>query len=356
LLAAVLACVTLFSLTIPVLAANAPSVWAVPEVEAAGALGLVPDSAVSGGYQTPLSRLGFCEIAVQMTEVFLGAALPCPEKPPFGDTDAAAVSKAHAYGIVNGISATQFAPNDRVTRQEAAVMLVRALTCLEKATDLTLLDRPDSEAFPFGDKARTDVWAIEQVRLVGVNGLMKGYEDNTFRPQATITSEECILLAYRAFKQMTERRGGGEADGPSVPVAPPGSDVPDELAQYAARLLALVNQERAKAGLPPYDGGNAALNAAAALRAKELQTLFSHDRPNGKAWYEVLAEFDVRCSLAGENTATNCPQPEDAVAFWMQSPPHKAHLLHAGFTQMGVGVSVDASGQLFWELLFITPK
>ncbi|MDR3208116.1 MAG: hypothetical protein LBT60_07275, partial [Oscillospiraceae bacterium] len=48
LLAAVLACVMLFSLTTPALAANAPSSWALPEVEAAEALGLVPGSVVGG--------------------------------------------------------------------------------------------------------------------------------------------------------------------------------------------------------------------------------------------------------------------------------------------------------------------
>ncbi|MDR3207683.1 MAG: S-layer homology domain-containing protein, partial [Oscillospiraceae bacterium] len=279
--------------------------------------------------------------------------LTLPAVSPFLDVNSAAVSKAYAYGIVNGISATQFAPNDKVTRQEAAAMLVRAATSLEGETGLTLLDRPVRATLPFSDRGQVVSWALDPVWLASQNGLVRGYEDNTFRPDKTITGEECVLMAYRLFKQMTERRGSA---GPGTPSDPGPGVTSDQLAQYAAQVGSLVNQERAKAGMAPYNLANASLNAAADLRAQEITGYFSHTRPNGAFFADVLYDFGLYFSNAGENIKGGGQTPGDAVTSWMNSADHRSNILSAAFTDMGVGVSRDGAGVLFWELLFFTPR
>ena len=121
--------------------------------------------------------------------------------------------------------------------------------------------------------------------------------------------------------------------------------------KYADEVLRLVNIERSKAGLPAFTTAPA-LREAANIRAKELETLFDHKRPDGSQYYTALEECSVSYSPSGENIASGHTSPEHVVNGWMNSPGHKENILRDSFGKMGVGVHKTEDGSLTWVQLF----
>ena len=68
-----------------------------------------------------------------------------------------------------------------------------------------------------------------------------------------------------------------QPENPSVP------DTDTENANFVRQVVNLVNQERAKAGLSPVTA-DTSIQAAAQVRAKEIEKSFSHTRPDGSSF------------------------------------------------------------------------
>jgi hypothetical protein len=91
--------------------------------------------------------------------------------------------------VVKGMSDTAFAPEAHVTRAQFAALLLRSLG-LEEA-------KPATETF---HDVASGAWYFGAVEGAFRAGLVKGYEDGTFRPDATITREEMAAMVVRALK------------------------------------------------------------------------------------------------------------------------------------------------------------
>lgn len=98
------------------------------------------------------------------------------------------ISAAAAAGIVNGYSATQFGPNDLITRQQMAVMIAKAAK-LAKADGKT-----------FSDNAAIAAWAKDAAASVSAAGIMSGYPDGSFKPAANATRAEAVTVVVKAMK------------------------------------------------------------------------------------------------------------------------------------------------------------
>ena len=96
------------------------------------------------------------------------------------------IAKLAADGVVSGRTSTLYAPGDNVTRAEYASLLVRAL-------DLTT----SNEGTAFSDVASGE-WYYSSVQTASALGVVAGYEDGTFRPDAQITREEMAVMSVRA--------------------------------------------------------------------------------------------------------------------------------------------------------------
>lgn len=118
-----------------------------------------------------------------------------------------------------------------------------------------------------------------------------------------------------------------------------------------AEVVRLVNEERTKAGVAPLTAEPKA-GAAAAVRAKELETSFSHTRPNGSGFESALKEQGASYTSAGENIAWGQKSAQEVVTAWMNSAGHRANILSPNFTQIGVGHYQSASGTQYWTQLF----
>ena len=120
---------------------------------------------------------------------------------------------------------------------------------------------------------------------------------------------------------------------------------------YVLRIVELVNEARADAGLKPVTLRQD-LTAVAQLRAKETVTLFSHTRPNGTSCFTALGEYGVNYRGAGENIAYGQRSPEEVMEGWMNSSGHRANILNANFTSIGVGYYQAANGVKYWSQMF----
>ncbi|WP_219835276.1 S-layer homology domain-containing protein [Paenibacillus sp. R14(2021)] len=90
--------------------------------------------------------------------------------------------------IVNGTSANKFEPKRSITRAEFAAMVVRALGLEVSGT-----------ASQFKDVA-SNQWYAATVATAVKAGLITGYEDGTFKPNANITRKELSAIIARAMK------------------------------------------------------------------------------------------------------------------------------------------------------------
>ena len=119
---------------------------------------------------------------------------------------------------------------------------------------------------------------------------------------------------------------------------------------FASQVAALVNAERAKYGLSALTV-DTRVQQAALVRAKETAQSFSHTRPNGSSFSTALTEAGVSYRTAGENIAYGQSTPQQVMNAWMNSSGHRANILNANYTTIGVGYTV-INGTAYWAQLF----
>ena len=108
-----------------------------------------------------------------------------------GDGTDTNVEKAAAIGVVSGVGDNQFAPDAKLTREQAATMLAR----LAEAIGKPLV----AQAPSFADNAAISSWATGAVGQVQAAGIMSGVGDNKFSPAADYTRKQSILTIMRLF-------------------------------------------------------------------------------------------------------------------------------------------------------------
>jgi len=125
-----------------------------------------------------------------------------------------------------------------------------------------------------------------------------------------------------------------------------------DLAVLAQEVHRLTNIERSNLGIQSL-GSSQSLSRLATIRAREIITSFSHTRPDGREFFTVFDDNEVEYRRAGENLAAGQLSPAEAVRSWMTSTTgHREALLNAEFNNLGVGVTMDDEGRLYWTQIF----
>ena len=169
------------------------SSWAVAEIDLAVKAGLTTSSILSN-FQNSITREEFCEIAVKLYEALSGETAQPINPNPFNDTSNSEILKAYNLGIVKGVAADKFAPNKNITRQEICVMLLRALKAVQPGADYSAVG-----VGAFADESLIADWAIDAVRYMNKEGIMKGVGAGKIDPLGNTTREQAILLIYRTY-------------------------------------------------------------------------------------------------------------------------------------------------------------
>ncbi len=124
----------------------------------------------------------------------------------------------------------------------------------------------------------------------------------------------------------------------------------EQLQDYAYQVAAIVNRERAVNGLKLLKYSDT-LSDAAIVRANEIQTYFSHNRPDGTSCFTAVTNMGIRYRYIGENIAYGQKSPEDVMNAWMNSSGHRANILSENFDYIGIGVTYK-NGTYYWTQFF----
>lgn len=186
--------------------------------------------------------------------------------------------------------------------------------------------------------------------------VIAGGNQNCDNPNIQILDINCDIntLLEQCLQNLPSQNPCPPAQTPDVEA--PDTDAPEtedtETLSFAEQVVNLVNAERAKAGIAPLSIDKN-VQTAAQVRAVEIETSFSHTRPNGSNFSTVLKEQGVSYRRSGENIAWGQRTPEAVVSAWMNSEGHRANIMNANFTKIGVGYYRSANGVNYWSQLFI---
>ncbi|MBC8080449.1 MAG: S-layer homology domain-containing protein, partial [Gorillibacterium sp.] len=111
-----------------------------------------------------------------------------------GDASASAVQAAYEANIISGRSVGKFAPNESITREEMAIMLVRAYAF---ATGKSVQSN-----YEFKDNMKISNWAKNEVAITVKLGIMSGVGNNMFNPKSKTTRAETAMAVYNLMNVM----------------------------------------------------------------------------------------------------------------------------------------------------------
>ncbi|MEK4475906.1 glycosyl hydrolase 53 family protein [Paenibacillus sp. FSL R7-0048] len=107
-----------------------------------------------------------------------------------------AVNTAGKLGVVQGHADGTFGPNDKLSREEMAAISYRALKLAEKVNGQT-----DVNVISFKDKDLISLYASEGITALAQAGIINGFEDGNFRPQAHTTRAEAAYIILNLLQQ-----------------------------------------------------------------------------------------------------------------------------------------------------------
>ena len=116
-------------------------------------------------------------------------------------------------------------------------------------------------------------------------------------------------------------------------------------------VLVLVNKERAKNGLKALTMDEN-VRKVARTKSSDMSTknYFSHTSPTYGSPFDMLKSFGISYKSAGENIAQGYTTAEAVVNGWMNSSGHRANILNASYTKIGIGYETDGN---YWTQMFI---
>lgn len=180
--------------------------------------------------------------------------------------------------------------------------------------------------------------------------LVGAFSANTYMDSKSPTEAEYSILTPASEIELAEDGSVLIEDGPvALGDEPPAAD-PNEHPNIQ-QIVDLVNAERAKAGLAPFVKDPIVCQAAA-IRAEEIYTSFSHDRPDGSKYKTALDQVGASYRGSGENVAYGYRTADAVMNGWMNSEGHKSNILHEKFTTIGVGYYVGSNGYCYWAQMF----
>lgn len=161
--------------------------WAerqIREMVARGAISGYPD-----GCFRPNQTISRAEFATMIVKVL---GLSSSGTKLFADTQGHwgryTIAAAYEAGIVSGYDTHRFGPDDPITREQMAVMIVKAAGLSNRTSQLN-----------FVDSRAISTWARSAVAQAATQKIIMGYPDNTFRPANPATRAEAVSIITRAF-------------------------------------------------------------------------------------------------------------------------------------------------------------
>lgn len=121
--------------------------------------------------------------------------------------------------------------------------------------------------------------------------------------------------------------------------------------EYEREVVRLVNEIRVQNGLKPL-AHNWELSRVARYKSQDMKdrNYFSHTSPTYGSPFQMIKSFGISYRSAGENIAKGQATPQAVVNAWMNSSGHRANILNASYTEIGVGYVAEGR---YWTQMFI---
>lgn len=189
---------SLLTLAVPAFAYNNASDWAVPNLQEADLLGLLPKSMQNADMKERINRQEMCYIATIAYEKLTGNS-PTPNRTDyFTDTDDDLICAAYEIGIVSGYEDGSFRPEQLLTRQEFFVILSNLNRCIGMPLHLTT-----DYLKNFTDRDHVSYWAQNAAQeMVGL-GIVQGTildGKQYLLPRDNTSRQEAVVMFLRSYK------------------------------------------------------------------------------------------------------------------------------------------------------------
>lgn len=167
----------------------------------------------------------------------------------------------------------------------------------------------------------------------------------TATPKATATATATPKVTATPKATATATPKATATETPKLTAAPtvaPTKDISN--LSYEEQVAALVNEVRAENGLGALKL-NSDLSDVARAKSQDMHdnNYFAHESPTYGSPFEMMTAFGISYRTAGENIAMGYRTPQAVMDAWMNSPGHRANILNASFTQIGVGYVSDGN-------------
>ncbi|MGN1121948.1 MAG: choice-of-anchor I family protein, partial [Eubacteriales bacterium] len=169
-------------------------------------LWVVKNGITDGTSDTTFSPDALCTRAQLVTFLWRAAGSPTSQayENPFADvmSDAYyydAVAWAKQNGIVNGVTENAFAPDDNITREQIAAIMLR----YAKYKNCDVRVGENTNILSYTDAESVSAYAIPAVQYAVGSGLMKGKSETTINPLDYATRAEIATILQRFFEANT---------------------------------------------------------------------------------------------------------------------------------------------------------
>ena len=164
-------------------------------------------------------------------------------------------------------------------------------------------------------------------------------ETTTVKTSATTKATTAKTTKAQTTVATTKSAGGTTSRPPITNVG--GGTFSNDDTVYLT-MLKLVNDARRTAGVKEL-WYSARVHDVCRIRADELSSYYSHNRPDGTRFSTAFKEVGINYSKCGENIAYGrnmFDTPEEVFKAWMDSPSHRENILSPDYECMAFGLCV----------------
>jgi uncharacterized protein YkwD len=316
--------------------------------------------------------LSFCLIILFVTLACSGTGVAIPATIPTMDLaqiPTMVVQTAHAIETANSLSMlVTRVPSTSVTDTPIVVTMTSSVTAASTATNTASITTTPS----FTATLTTATLSPTNTSIPATKTVTKTASATSTSIQPTATNRPSATAVPFTPTSIPPTSIPPTAVPPTSipPTAVPPTSIPPTVApptvsicpvtntSYEARVIELINIERANAGLSALSA-QGQLGSAAQLHSADMacNNYFSHTGLDGSSSGDRAQRQGYGSGFVGENIAAGYSSPESTVKGWMNSPGHKANILNVDYTEIGVGYAFGGNSDYgsYWTAVFARP-
>lgn len=176
------------------------SSWAVEDIYDARIYGLM-NSKLGSNITSHISREEAAIVGLKLYESLVDGEVPEVFESKFQDTDSQEVRLANHIGIVNGVSENSYRPDEKITRQDFALIMKNVI----EAVEVEFAGKKHLDEFT--DRDQVSPYAVEALDALVSNDIVNGRSQDMVYPMASVTKEESLVMAKRIFERINDITG-----------------------------------------------------------------------------------------------------------------------------------------------------